>query len=167
MNRCCFLKQISLCGVTGVRWQDTPDSGWQPRSFPVKQNLVPSPQTSWRPALFWEWCQEGFYPLVPTVCWALTLLTSRPPCIQEESSCFSHWKTPARSHPGMPAWRQNRQEGPVSSSSLVYFLVWMKNILQELLETECLILILQLSYWLWTHSYFKDFLCYPWYIYIF
>ena len=62
------------------------------------------------------------------------------------SSYFFHWKTRAGSHPGMPARRQNRQEGPVSSSSLVYFLVWMKNILQELLEKECLILILQLSY---------------------
>ena len=141
-----FLKTNISCDVMGVRWQDTPDSGCQPGSVPVKRILVPSPQTSWRPALFWEWCQEGFYPLVPTVCWALTLLTSRPPSTQEGSSYFSHWKTRAGSHPGMPARRQNRQKGPVSSSSLVYFLVWMKNILQELLEKECLILILQLSY---------------------
>lgn len=84
-----FLKTNISCDVMGVRWQDTPDSGCQPGSFPVKRILVPSPQTSWRPALFWEWCQKGFYPLVPTVCWALMLLTSRPPCTQEGPHTFS------------------------------------------------------------------------------
>lgn len=157
--------------MIGVRWQDTPDSGWQPRSFPVKRNLVPSPQTSWRPALFWEWCQEGFYPLVPTV-----LLSTHPSYLQaslhpgrvlmlfpledtgQESSRHASLKAKQtgrtsvflflglfpcldEEHPPGASWER------VSNSDFAVELFWFLR--------------------LWTHSYFKDFLCYPWYIYIF